>query len=299
MSFIIIFAVVILLIIASMIIYEMLKTNLVNKYEITKKDYCNFIPDNVKYLSPEIDTNISGAVYNKVLAMQLLEICLNTSIYNCRVRKVVLPPGFTDYKIMQNKTGISYGIIYYNIVSNKIIIAFSGSLGILNYLDQESYEQVTPALFFSSSTDQLVNTDLYNIYITYCQQSILDVLELMQDFSTCYITGHSIGGALSILCAADIYPRKTGYGSNYSFGAPKVGNDRFVKSYNRFKGVRINNTEDIYAQIPSVYTGSYIYEHVDGNVPFTYSYGNAKQNHFDAYQNFLPDCPLLGGPCGN
>lgn len=299
MSFIIIFAVVILLIIAFVIIYEMLKTNLVNKYEITKRDYCNFIPDNVKYLLPEINTIISGAVYNKVLAMQLLEICLNTSIYNCRPREVVLPPGFTNYKIMQNKTGVIYGIIYYNTVSNKIIIAFSGSLGILTYLDQGNYEQVTPALFYNSSTDKLVNTDLYNIYVNYCQQSILDVLELMQDSSTCYITGHSIGGALSILCSADIYPRKTGYGSNYSFGAPKVGNDRFVKSYNQFKGVRINNTEDIYAQLPSVNTGNYIYDHVDGNVPFTYSYGNAKQNHFDAYIYFLPDCPLLGGPCGN
>ncbi|NES99185.1 MAG: lipase family protein [Sphaerospermopsis sp. SIO1G2] len=54
--------------------------------------------------------------------------------------------------------------------------------------------------------------------------------------SSLTITGHSLGGALSIICAVDL---QYNFGNlltsieTYTFGAPKVGNQGFCQSYNQ------------------------------------------------------------------
>lgn len=76
------------------------------------------------------------------------------------------------------------------------------------------------------------------------------------------ISGHSQGAALAILCAVDLeynYPE-----IDYEvilFGAPRVGNRAFQKSYDKrvFKTLRIENGNDIVTKIPFVFMG---YRHV-------------------------------------
>lgn len=76
------------------------------------------------------------------------------------------------------------------------------------------------------------------------------------------ISGHSQGAALAILCAVDLeynYPER-----DYEvilFGAPRVGNRAFQKSYNKrvFKTLRVENGNDIVTKIPPAIMG---YRHV-------------------------------------
>jgi triacylglycerol lipase len=82
------------------------------------------------------------------------------------------------------------------------------------------------------------------------------------DVNQVKISGHSQGAALAILCAVDLeynYPER-----DYEvilFGAPRVGNRAFQKSYDKrvFKTLRIENGNDIVTKIPFAIMG---YRHV-------------------------------------
>lgn len=92
------------------------------------------------------------------------------------------------------------------------------------------------------------------------------------------ISGHSQGAALAILCGVDLqynFPDK-----DYEvilFGAPRIGNHAFQKSYNKriFKTLRIENGNDIITKLPFTFMG---YRHVGigvhigrPKIPFLYS----------------------------
>ncbi len=82
------------------------------------------------------------------------------------------------------------------------------------------------------------------------------------DAEKIYLTGHSYGAALAILCAVDLeynFPKK-----DYEvivFGCPRVGNRAFKKSYNLrvFKTLRVENSGDIVSKVPFACLG---YRHV-------------------------------------
>lgn len=77
-----------------------------------------------------------------------------------------------------------------------------------------------------------------------------------------YVTGHSYGAALAVLCAVDLeynFPQK-----DYEvivFGCPRVGNNAFKKSYNLrvFKTLRVENIGDLVTKVPFGFLG---YRHV-------------------------------------
>lgn len=73
------------------------------------------------------------------------------------------------------------------------------------------------------------------------------------DLRRVFVTGHSYGAALAVLCGVDLqynFPDR-----DYEvmlFGCPRVGNRAFAKSYNKrvFKTVRVENGNDIVTKIP-------------------------------------------------
>lgn len=79
------------------------------------------------------------------------------------------------------------------------------------------------------------------------------------------LAGHSLGGAISILCYIDLiynfHDKKIFENkllSVYTFGQPKVGNKYFVNSLKRrtnnkrYKYVRVVNGDDIVAKVPTI-----------------------------------------------
>jgi predicted lipase len=82
--------------------------------------------------------------------------------------------------------------------------------------------------------------------------------EVTPDVRRVRITGHSLGAALTVLCAVDIqynYPGKDI--EVILFGCPRVGNLAFVKSYNKRvdKTVRVENGNDVVTKVPPAIFG--------------------------------------------
>jgi triacylglycerol lipase len=87
-----------------------------------------------------------------------------------------------------------------------------------------------------------------------------------------WITGHSLGGALAVLLAASLMQANIPVAGLYTFGAPRVGNKRFEKIFNRdFPGAsyRVANTGDIVPHLPPEpffsHTGKRVIFRADGS----------------------------------
>ncbi len=95
---------------------------------------------------------------------------------------------------------------------------------------------------------------------TYKSEKVRDIIhcQITHDIQKVQIMGHSLGAALSVLCAADLqynYP-----GIDYEvllLGCPRVGNRAFQKSYNKrvFKTFRVENGNDFVTKIPLALLG--------------------------------------------
>ena len=111
------------------------------------------------------------------------------------------------------------------------------------------------------------------------------------------ISGHSLGAALSVLCAVDIeynFPDKDI--EVVLFGCPRVGNRAFMKSYNKrvYKTVRVENGNDIVTKVPFAFMG---FRHVGArlnigcpSIPGYFSaYDHYPHRYYSSlYKEFMP-----------
>ncbi len=82
--------------------------------------------------------------------------------------------------------------------------------------------------------------------------------EVSEDIHFIKITGHSLGAALAVLCAADLqYNRPDADIEVIVFGCPRVGNKAFAQDYNKRvdKTVRVENGNDIVTKVPPALFG--------------------------------------------
>lgn len=241
---------------------------------------------------PQID-----GVYEKSLAVSLFDIALNTTKSNCDyLLPIMNPPGFDDQLRVEGLDPITnrphmFGYLFWNFDTGQCIISFTGTLTISTVLLDLHYGQVPGTGLNGYEENILCHRGFYNIYM-----SIRSVLwawwqENRHLINSLYITGYSLGGALSTLCAFDFADENP---IHYSFGAPRSGNVAYADLFDRRvpTSLRINNTEDIIPQLPLASMGTldtvFIYKHTGGNVPFTYS-GTLASNHLDAYIDYLPN----------
>ena len=143
---------------------------------------------------------------------------------------------------------------------NALVVGFRGSeeTGLWDWItDLKFVQQVYP---YGEKKDSQVKVH-YGFITAY--QSVRDAVlaQVKQSpHQRVICTGHSLGGALATLAALDIqynFPDKQV--SCYTFGSPKVGNDYFVKSYNKRvpNTYRFVNSAD---KVPDLPPGTY--EHV-------------------------------------
>ena len=86
-----------------------------------------------------------------------------------------------------------------------------------------------------------------------------------------YITGHSLGGAMATIAASRIQ-NNPDFKKVYTYGAPRVGDRRFVLSCN-FIHVRMQNNNDIVCKVPLLLLG---YRHMCTPVYINH-YGNIRK----------------------
>ena len=122
----------------------------------------------------------------------------------------------------------------YDTYTNCIFTSFRGSSNIENWIHNIQIKKVSPY----NNSDILVSKGFYTDYM-YVKSEILNnlsILERKYNNSNIFLTGHSLGAALSTLLAFDIINELDNYKLKYlvTYGSPRVGNNYFSSNMNSY-----------------------------------------------------------------
>ena len=95
---------------------------------------------------------------------------------------------------------------------------------------------------------------------------ILEKVNELKDHKI-YITGHSLGGAMATICAKRLQEQQIEVQCLYTYGSPRVGDKRWVKSL-QIPHYRFQNNNDVVCKVPFWFMG---YRHHGKSVYISYT----------------------------
>lgn len=159
-----------------------------------------------------------------------------------------------------------FGIVFESKTSDEVIIAFRGTSTFAEGIDDVEAEGVAFSAYesqFEIPEDLQVHYGFDMIYQS-MQTRLFDILDQYQD-SRIYITGHSLGSALSTLFTFDAALSRPDYSIlHYNFASPRVGNETFALFFASLPQqeadpmIRFVNEQDLIPKVPLTAEG---YEH--------------------------------------
>lgn len=223
--------------------------------------------------------------FDKGLALFLADCCLQSyNRFNCK-GTFSMPKGYTlvdSILAAPARTFDSYGLIMES--EHNIIIAFRGSRSNPDWIADATILQT----YFPYTRIKIKTHSGFTAIYNTCRPRIINVLNTLGSSKQLFVTGHSLGGALAILCALDA-AANTAYKDPvmYNFGSPRVGNSKFVQVYNEVidNSVRIVNTNDIVPLLPPAVVHPPLssellyYRHVKDLITITVQTGSITGNH--------------------
>ncbi|CAH6418189.1 Class 3 lipase, partial [uncultured virus] len=309
---------------------ESVRNSYIREFNRHLDDFCKNLPPTIYRRTVRIP--YQNGTYERPLAIALVDISINTSEANCsNVLPLKNPPGFTKQLRVEGVDPISGNLLMFAYIfwSRKFchaVISFTGTVFLSEWQSNFQYEQVAPTVLNGYQGGVLVHKGFYNIYLSIRDQ-LWNWWNSNPWVQTLYITGHSLGGALSTICAydfANVFASRGGcdsqvsnqtksdsnrdfqsqnaidnvYPIHYSFAAPRSGNSTYARVFNRRlpTSLRINNTEDLIPQLPPATWRKWNYEQTGGNIPFTISLPTLSDDHIQAYIYHLPECAQVA-PC--
>ena len=135
-----------------------------------------------------------------------------------------------------------------------------------------------------------VHQGFYSLYSKHLAQPFRKAIAQLDPNIPCYITGHSLGGAMAILAAFDLAYDFSQFRQQiqmYSYASPRVGNPNFAQSFNDLvpNSYRIVNYADSTWLLPPTQFNESIYFHVGQAWSFVNQTGDLNPNHqLAAYQ---------------
>lgn len=239
-----------------------------------------------------------NGVYEKKLATALLDVSFMTSTGNCAaILPIQSPPNFPNQVRLEGLVPVSndwsfLGYIFYDQDSKQAIFAFTGTEKKSLWMADARYHQVPCSSLNNYTEGMLMHEGFYGVYLAVRDQlwRWWNSNPWVEDL---FITGHSLGGALSSICAFDFANASHSNLIHYSFASPRVANVCFANAFAKQvpQSLRVENTEDLLVMIVLSQLFSYTYEHLGQNVPFTVSGGSLSYNHIDSYYYNLPSEP--------
>lgn len=265
-----------------------------NELSAETKDWCETAPD-IRYRAP-IELPEYPHEYSHSLATGLFDTSMAVSLANCTNRlPIPTPEPFTNqYRIVgidpDNGQRTMYAYIFYN--ESSACMVFTGTFYKEEWRDNFHY-QLSPAFKLRGYRKGVeVHSGFYSLYLS-IRKKLWKWHHNHPEIKEIFMSGHSLGGALSTLAAFDFAEEFTSL-LHYSFASPRVGNVAFSEAYDcrvnyRF---RVYNTEDVIVAVPPATITGNTYQHVcskSGTVPFTHSMGSLAKDHTEAYRH-LPKC---------
>jgi hypothetical protein len=148
----------------------------------------------------------------------------------------------------------------------KIIVAFTGSHTTKDFIQDAKFEMrrlgystaMNPAYVHAgfledAAIDARVTLEVRNLLAVHPDGQV-------------FVTGHSLGGAIALLCAVELRRSGIQVAGVYTFGQPRVGNSAWAAMYEQALGdrtFRVVNENDIVPRTPGVLMG---YRHCGNEV---------------------------------
>jgi len=139
-----------------------------------------------------------------------------------------------------------------------ITVAFRGTASVRDWIEDCEFRMQT--LTWEQNN---ISAEVHDGFLK-CLDSVLQ--DVTHQVNSClqaasrpvFITGHSLGGALAILCALEMYRQKVPIAAVYTFGQPRVCNRIFQNLYDAVlfeETFRVVNQNDIVPRTPGVLMG--------------------------------------------
>lgn len=250
--------------------------------------------------------------YEKTVAQNLINANVAVSQSSCSNIMLILPPPFTAF---QRIVGIDpasgqplmFAYIFWanESPSGPIgLISFTGTVTLSQWEDDFNFQLVPATNLYgvAPGSEIMVHGGFYAIYQAIRPQ-LWSWVDSHPNIRNLFVSGHSLGGALSTICAFDFagsgrFNTTTNVSVlptliHQSFAAPRSGNIEYATTFNSLvpTSLRINNTEDVIPQLPpSAWQGN-LYLQTNTNIPFTVNLGTLAANHTAAYVTNLPNTP--------
>lgn len=232
-----------------------------------------------------LDTFTGG--YDHNTSKYLLSLALNVELSNCSKNLGALPSlnGYVAKELIGTVLGAKRMLGYIFTSAKSIIIVFTGTVFSDEWSEDAEISQVSLQSLGGYRDGDKAHKGFYNMYSSIRSQ-LLDILKTRESQNV-YITGHSLGGALSTLAGYDLANLQP---IVYTFSSPRVFN---ISGADRYTNIvpytyRIFNTEDIFTSLPLPVGFNIEYQHVgNGGISFTLNLGSMSENHTDAYINVI------------
>ena len=188
------------------------------------------------------------------------------------------------------KTDIIYaGFILKSPVHN--IIVFRGTQEPEEWIANLNAKQID----YQSNNPQAgkIHQGFSELYFYGAKPLLLKEIKQLDPSIPCYITGHSLGGAMAVLAALDISLNFSNLKTQiqmYNYAAPRVGNPTFAKFYSEIvpNSYRVVNQADSTWLLPPTQLDNSIYLHAGQRWSFIHQTGDLNPNHqLAAYQDAI------------
>jgi triacylglycerol lipase len=239
-----------------------------------------------------------NGVYEKKLAVALIDVCFMTSTGNCSaILPILSPPGFPNQLRLEGLVPVSndwafLAYIFWNEQTGEAIFSFTGTERKSLWQADARYQQQECSGLNNYSPGMLMHSGFYGVY-TAIREQLWEWYDNNKIWLRhLFITGHSLGGALSSICAFDFAGIEAQI-INYAFASPRVANVEFADIFSKLvpQSLDVVNFDDIVTQLILAQLFSYTYETLGQLTPFRASLGSLSRNHIDAYYYNLPEEP--------
>ena len=245
----------------------------------------------------DIDSFANLKDFNKNNAKTLLDLSFNVSNWSQNNSDDSVLPKINNFILIKTlNTHDTYGlknrkfcVLYYSQSMNTVIITFSGTVFISEWLDDFDIRQTKP-IFIPENYNILLHLQHYNFY-NYLRNELIDCLKKYINEDTIVVcTGHSLGGSVANICFTDLIINDIVKNRTlYTFASSRTGNTAFANIINNEEtAFRIANSADLVPTLPPPIVEKYIYTHSNG-IYFTKNLETLDKNHGESYTEYFND----------